>query len=48
MELEGLLTQLKLEEALHNDMRPNYAFGIDGVTVNFLAIISLADHSSNK
>ena len=37
-ELEGLLTQTELDEALQNDMKPNSAPGIDGFTVKFLKI----------
>ena len=37
-ELEGLLTQTELDEALQNDMKPNSAPGIDGFTVKFLRI----------
>ena len=37
-ELEGLLTQAYLEEALQKVMEPNSAPGVDGFTVKFLRV----------
>ena len=37
-EIEGLLSKPELEEALHKDMKPNSAPGIDGFTVKFLRL----------
>ena len=37
-ELEGLLTQAELDEALQNYMKPNSAPGVDGFTVKFLMV----------
>ena len=37
-EIEGLLSKTELEEALHKDMKPNSAPGVDGFTVKFLRL----------